>query len=102
MLKRLRERVKLCSIISVLHNSIMCFLRRTMDLGKVHQGVGRLIKVYVAYLKTLPRGVVMLSAKVSKGKERRGVLLGKSVEKNVRGVKIRVECQVPSADKLDP
>lgn len=45
-------------------------LSRTIDLGKVHQGVGRLIKIYVAYLKTVLRCVVMLSAEVSKkGKE---------------------------------
>lgn len=48
-------------------------LSQAVDRGKVHQGVGRLIKVYVAYLKTLPCCVVMLSAKVSEGREgRRG------------------------------
>ncbi len=51
------------------HNSIVLCLSRMVDLGKVHQRVGRLIKVYVAYLKTLPRCVVMLSAEVSKGRE---------------------------------
>lgn len=44
-------------------------LSRRVDLGKVHQGVGRLIKVYVAYLKTLPRCVVMLSAEVSEARD---------------------------------
>lgn len=51
------------------HNSFMPRLFGTVDQGKVHQGVGRLIKVYVAYLKTHPRCVVMLSAEVSKGRE---------------------------------
>lgn len=41
----------------------------TVGLGKVHQRVGRLIKVYVAYLKTHTRCVIMLSAEVSKGRD---------------------------------
>lgn len=35
------------------------------DVDKVHHRVGRLIKVYEAYLKALPRSLIMLSAKVS-------------------------------------
>lgn len=46
----------------------MHYLSHTPGLSKVHQGVGRLIKVYVAYLKAHPRCVIMLSAEVSKGK----------------------------------
>lgn len=49
-------------------NCIMICLPHAVDPGKVHQGVGRLIKIYVAYLKTLPRCVVMLSAEVSEGR----------------------------------
>lgn len=42
------------------------------DQGKVHQGAGRPIKVYVAYLKTPPLCVVMLPVEVSGEKERGG------------------------------
>lgn len=62
------------------HSSIMHCLSRPVDLGKVHQGVGRLIKVYVAYLKTLPRCVVMLSD-VSEGGCGGGACEGNTVEK---------------------
>lgn len=42
----------------------LVFLIHT-DVDKVHQRVGGLIKVHEAYLKALPRCVIMLSAKVS-------------------------------------
>ncbi len=46
----------------------MLCLFHALDLGKVHQRVGRLIKVYVACLGILPLCVVMLSAEVSEEK----------------------------------
>lgn len=67
-----------------------------MDLDKAHQGVDRLIKVYVAYLKTLPCCVVMLSAVVSEGREGEATLRKKAeVEGYVWNVRF-------FADKLDP
>lgn len=86
------------------YSSIMHYLSHTPGLSKVHQGVGRLIKVYVAYLKAHPRCVIMLSAEVSKGKA--GVGGGEwrkhCEEKKQQGGRIHVKCQVPAADKLDP
>lgn len=68
MLKLLQEGSNSTPYISP-YNSIMHYLSHTPGLSKVHQGVGRLIKVYVAYLKAHPHCVIMLSAEVSKGKE---------------------------------
>lgn len=67
MLKLLHEGSNSTPYISP-YSSIMHYLSHTPGLSKVHQGVGRLIKVYVAYLKAHPRCVIMLSAEVSKGK----------------------------------
>lgn len=65
-------------VLKIPHEGLSCspftshILSHTVGLGKVHQRVGRLIKVYVAYLKTHTCWVMMVSVEVSKGHVKEG------------------------------
>lgn len=71
-----------------------------VDLGEVHHRVGRLIKVYVAYLKALSCCVIMLSAKVSGRREGWRGWHRQCCETKSESGKMRVEWQDHSADEL--